>query len=259
VTQRGAERKAAGPWLAGRLPITPDNAPSRVRAELQIPHGAHAANPKRVGRRHQRYVPLGAPSSHCAAEYIADTLPHASAREYPVVVVTDLVEIRRLGSAKKNENLGFRRYLSAHQHRVEELQSLAAQIQPQIDCTTCANCCRCGVVEVHRGDVEALARHVGVSFEEATRAYTRLDPENPGTRVLKNTHSGCVFVRGNLCAVYPARPKACRDFPHLSFGTHSLGSRISSLARWIPICPIVYNAFESYKRAVGYHPPDHAA
>jgi hypothetical protein len=174
-------------------------------------------------------------------------------------VVTDLVEIRRLGSAKKNENLGFRRYLSAHHHGVEELQSLAAQIQPQIDCTTCANCCRCCVVEVHRGDVEALARHVGVSFEEGTRAYTRLDPENPGTRVLKNTHSGCVFVRGNLCAVYPARPKACRDFPHLSFGTHSLGSRISSLARWIPICPIVYNAFESYKRAVGYHPPDHAA
>jgi hypothetical protein len=113
------------------------------------------------------------------------TLPHASAREYPVAVVTDMVEIRRLGSAKKDENLGFRRYLSAHHHRVEELQSLAAQIQPQIDCTTCANCCRCGVVEVHRGDVEALARHVGGSFEEATGAYTRLDPENPGTRVLK--------------------------------------------------------------------------
>ncbi len=59
-------------------------------------------------------------------------------------MVTDLVEIRRLGSAKKDENLGFRRYLSAHHHRVEELQSLAAQIQPRIDCTTCANCCRCG-------------------------------------------------------------------------------------------------------------------
>ena len=183
------------------------------------------------------------------------TVPHAFALEYPVVaVVTDLVEIGRLGSAKKDENLAFRRYLSAHHHRVEELQSLAAQIQPQIDCTTCANCCRCGVVEVHCGDIENLSRHIGVSIEEATRAYTRLDPENPGTRVLKNTRTGCVFLRGNLCAVYPARPKVCRDFPHLSFGTHSLGSRISSLTRWIPLCPIVYNAFENYKHVVGYHP-----
>jgi len=174
-------------------------------------------------------------------------------------MVTDLVQIRRLGLAKKDENLAFRRYLSAHRHRVEELQSLAAQIQPRIDCTTCANCCRCGVVEVHRDDVEAFARHLGVGCEEATHAYTRLDPDNPSTRVLKNTRSGCVFLRGNLCAVYPARPKACRDFPHLSFGTHSLGGRISSLARWIPMCPIVYNAFESYKSAVGYHPRDRAS
>ena len=178
---------------------------------------------------------------------------------YPVAVVTDLVEIRQLGLAKKDENLEFRRYLSAHHHRVEELQSLAAQIQPRIDCTTCANCCRCGVVEVQRGDVEALARHLNVTTDEAARKYTRLDRDSPSTRLLKNNRSGCVFLRGNLCAVYPARPKACRNFPHLSFGMHSLGSRISSLTRWIPNCPIVYNAFESYKRAVGYRPPDRAS
>jgi Fe-S-cluster containining protein len=166
------------------------------------------------------------------------------------------MEIRRLGLAKKDENLGFRRYLSAQRHLIEELQSLAAQIQSRIDCTACANCCRCSVVEVHCGDVDALARNFGVSFEEATRAYTCLDCEDPGTRILKNARGQCVFLCGNHCSVYPARPKTCRDFPHLSFGSHSLGSRISSLARWIPFCPIVYNAFESYKRAVGYHHRD---
>jgi uncharacterized protein len=188
-----------------------------------------------------------------------DPFSRPFAWEYAVAVVTDLVEIRRLGLAKKDENLGFRRYLSAQHRRIEELQSLAAQIQPRIDCTACANCCRWSVVEVHRGDVDALASSFGVSFEEATRAYTCLDREDPGTRILKNARGQCVFLRGNRCSVYPDRPKTCRDFPHLSFGSHSLGSRISSLARWIPLCPIIYNAFESYKRAVGYHPPDRDA
>ncbi len=169
-------------------------------------------------------------------------------------MVTDLVEIRRLGLAKKDENLAFRRYLSAQHHRIEELQSVAAQIQPRIDCTVCANCCRWSVVEVHCGDLNALARNFGVSFEEATCAYTCLDREDHSTRILKNARGQCIFLRGNLCSVYPARPKTCRDFPHLSFGSHSLGSRISSLARWIPLCPIIYNAFESYKRTVGFHP-----
>ena len=69
------------------------------------------------------------------------------------------------------------------------------------------------------------------SDERISLKCSRLDRDSPSTRVLKNNRSGCVFLRGNLCAVYPARPKAWRDFPQLSFGTHSLGSRISSLVR----------------------------
>jgi Fe-S-cluster containining protein len=110
---------------------------------------------------------------------------------------------------------------------------------------------------VHFGDIDALARNFGMSFDGAVRAYTCFDPESPGTRILKNARGQCVFLRGNHCSVYPSRPKTCRDFPHLSFGSHSLGSRISSLARWIPLCPIIYNAFESYMHAVGYRPPHH--
>src|SRR4051794_30843307 len=59
--------------------------------------------------------------------------------QYAKHVLTDLVEIRRLGTSKEAENQDFRRYLSAHHHPVEPFQILATEIQRQVDCTACAN------------------------------------------------------------------------------------------------------------------------
>jgi Fe-S-cluster containining protein len=65
---------------------------------------------------------------------------------------------------------------------------------------------------------------------------------------------GCIFLDGNLCMIYEARPKTCRDFPHVAVGTHSLGGRPSSLRRWAALCPIIFNALESYKHLTGFRP-----
>ena len=168
-------------------------------------------------------------------------------------MVTDLVEIRRLGTAKAAENLEFRRYLSARHQPLEPFQKLAAGIQGQMDCMACANCCRHSVVSVSPAEVEAIAQLLGLEAAEAARRYTEPDPDAPATTVLRSSRDGCIFLDGNLCTVYPARPKTCRDFPHVALGMHSLGARISSLCRWAALCPIVYNALEEYKRLVGYH------
>jgi hypothetical protein len=170
-------------------------------------------------------------------------------------VVTDLAEIRRLGTSRSRENQDFRRYLAAHHQPIEPFQILAGETARQIDCTACANCCRYSVVSVTRAEIETIARSLDLPADEVTRIYTSPDPDAPAMRVLKSTPGGCIFLRGNLCTVYAARPNACRDFPHITLGTHSLGGRISSLCRWASLCPIIYNALESYKHLVGYHPP----
>ena len=172
-------------------------------------------------------------------------------------MVTDLVEIRRLGDIQEAENLEFRRYLTAHHCRIEELQTLAVGIERQIDCTACANCCRHSVVSVSQAEIEALATYLDVNREEVVRNSTDPDPEAPARRILKSKKDGCIFLDGNLCTVYAARPKACRDFPHVTPGSHSLGARVSSLCRWVSLCPILYNAFELYKHRVGFHPHLH--
>lgn len=60
-------------------------------------------------------------------------------------VVTDLTEVLRLGTAKAQENLAFRRYLSARHSADAPFQILASEVQQHMDYTNYANCCRpCG-------------------------------------------------------------------------------------------------------------------
>ena len=168
-------------------------------------------------------------------------------------MVTDLAEVFRLGTAKVKENLDFRRHLSAHHHSDKPFQILASEVQQHIDCTACANCCRYSVVSVNKSEIENIARHIGTASEVVVRRYTVPDPDAPALRILRNSGGGCIFLDGNLCMIYEARPKTCRDFPHVAVGKHSLGSRQSSLARWAPLCPIIFNALEEYKHLTGYH------
>jgi Fe-S-cluster containining protein len=185
-------------------------------------------------------------------------LPFGARGEYATGVVTDLAEIRRLGAEREAENIEFRRYVAEHHLPVEPFQILAGEIQRQVDCTACANCCRYSVVNVSPPEIADIARHLELEPDDVVREYTAPDPEDSHQRILRSTRDGCVFLDGTLCMVYPARPKSCRDFPHLTPGTHSLGGRVSSLCRWASLCPIVYNAIESYKHLVGYHPHSRA-
>jgi Fe-S-cluster containining protein len=175
------------------------------------------------------------------------------AQEYCLGVVTDIAEVYRLGTAKAKENLDFRRYLSAHHQSDEKFHILANEVQKHVDCTACANCCRHSVVAVNDRDIERIARHLGVSVDEARRVYTVADAEASSARVLRSSREGCVFLKGTFCSIYTVRPKTCRDFPHVAAGEHSLGGRLESHARWAALCPIVYNAIEQYKHVTGFH------
>lgn len=100
----------------------------------------------------------------------------------------------------------------------------------------------------------AIAEHLRLAPADVIRQYTVPDPEDSAGRVLRHTKAGCIFLDGTLCMVYEARPRACRDFPHLGSGVRSLGSRLPSVFKRASICPIIFNVLESYKELIGYHP-----
>ena len=165
-------------------------------------------------------------------------------------MLTDLVQIRRLGQQKRDENSRFRAYLRNHRHSDRRLRRFGEDIEAQIDCTTCANCCRVSEVEITDRDIDKLAKFLGMTREEFIRDSTQ--QAESGELILKRTDAGCVFLEGNLCSVYEARPQNCANFPHLVRGTGSIASRMWRLVERAEYCPIVYNWMEKVKEDIGF-------
>src|SRR5207247_2177377 len=66
-----------------------------------------------------------------------------------------------------------------------------------------------------------LARYLDILPEQVVRNYAIPDLEDR-ENMLRHTKDGCVFLDGNLCMVYEARPRACRKFPYLTTHERSL-------------------------------------
>ncbi|HJT86627.1 MAG TPA: YkgJ family cysteine cluster protein [Bryobacteraceae bacterium] len=166
-------------------------------------------------------------------------------------MTTDLVQIRLLGEKKREENLRFRRFMKSRDHSDRILRRMAEEIEQQIDCTVCANCCKVATAVVTERDVERLARHFRVSAAEFRSRYTSHSDEE-GDILRRSEEAGCVFLEGTTCTVYEERPDACRRFPHLVRGAGSIASRMWQFVDRACYCPIVYNALEAFKQELGF-------
>jgi Fe-S-cluster containining protein len=165
-------------------------------------------------------------------------------------VLTDLVQIKRLGEKQRDENLRFRAWLKRHNFVERRLKAIAENVEESIDCTACGNCCRVATTQLNERDIERLARFMGQTPAQFIRDYT-VETEDEG-RILKRTEAGCVFLDGSMCSVYEARPETCRLFPHLVKGNGSFLSRMWHMSDRAVYCPIVFNSLEAFKKETGF-------
>src|ERR1700736_5663382 len=140
-------------------------------------------------------------------------------------MITDLVQIRLLGEKKRAENERLRKHMKSRGNSDRILRRVAQGIEDQIDCTACANCCRVATARVSERDVEHLARFLRVKPDVFLRDYTQ-HSEEEGTVLRRTREEGCVFLDGNTCTVYEARPETCQKFPHVVRGSGSIASRM---------------------------------
>jgi Fe-S-cluster containining protein len=87
------------------------------------------------------------------------------------------------------------------------------------NCAKCPGyCCSYPIIALNKRDVERLAKHFGLTFEEARAKFTI---ERGGEKYLMRRKSDHVFGRicrffdteKRRCTVYEARPGVCRDYP----------------------------------------------
>lgn len=166
-------------------------------------------------------------------------------------MITDLVQIRMLGERKRDENERFRRHMKSRDHSDRILRRIAEDIEEQIHCTQCANCCRVATAKVTERDVERLAKYLRVKPARVMADYV-VKSEEEGLILQRDKKTGCVFLNGNECTVYDARPESCQKFPHVVRGNGSIVSRMWELIDRACYCPIVYNSLEAFKDEMNF-------
>ena len=164
-------------------------------------------------------------------------------------LITDLVQIRRLGETKREENQRLRKHMKSHNYVERRLKAIAQEIENETDCKTCANCCRVATVKLKDRDVEQMRKALHMRKGDFLRDCT---DQNEEGLILKRNEAGCVFLEGKLCSIYEDRPDACQDFPHLVRGEGSLVARMWKMPDRAVYCPIVYNSLEAFKDEVGF-------
>ena len=165
-------------------------------------------------------------------------------------MLTDLVQIKRLGEKRREENQRFRAWMRRHNFVERRFKAIAQEVEAAIDCTACANCCRVATTQLTERDVERISHNLGMKKQEFLRDYT-FKSEQEGL-ILKRTEQGCVFLEGNLCSIYEFRPGTCELFPHLVKGSGSMLSRMWHMADRAVYCPIVYNSLERFKKETSF-------
>jgi Fe-S-cluster containining protein len=84
-------------------------------------------------------------------------------------------------------------------------------------CTECGKCCTgtSGYVWVTEEEMQGMAVQLNITLKEFKVKFTR-QRDNRFALIEQKTENGeyrCIFLKGNKCEVYLARPEQCRTFP----------------------------------------------
>ncbi|HEY9007278.1 YkgJ family cysteine cluster protein [Ohtaekwangia sp.] len=125
----------------------------------------------------------------------------------------DLQQFRLQAQQRDKDNKKFLQSLKKKDARkVDDVfHELHEEVFEEMDCLTCANCCKTTSPIFYQTDIERVAKSLRMKPGDFIEKYLRIDEDKD--YVLKS--SPCPFLdTDNYCMVYEDRPKACREYPH---------------------------------------------
>lgn len=91
---------------------------------------------------------------------------------------------------------------------------LDKEVWQEIDCLSCANCCKKMTPTFTPQDLKRISAHFNETPDEFRKKWLKKD----SNKDLVNKIQPCQFLdmKTNMCSIYAIRPVDCSGFPHLS-------------------------------------------
>lgn len=157
----------------------------------------------------------------------------------------NLERFREVAKNKSAENRKFLQTLKKKDARLvdDAFHQMHEEVFEELDCLTCANCCKTTSPIFYQTDIERVAKALRMKPGDFIETYLRVDEDNDF--VLKS--APCPFLDSeNYCSVYDSRPRACREYPHTD---RKKMIQITELTfKNTLVCPAVLEMVERLKR-----------
>ena len=159
----------------------------------------------------------------------------------------DLSKFAVEAKKKSAENRVFLQKLKSKNARVidDAFHQLHDEVFEEIDCLSCANCCKTTSPIFYQTDIERVAKSLRMKPRDFVEKYLRIDEDKD--YVLKS--SPCPFLDAeNYCSVYEDRPKACREYPHTN--RKKMVQILDLTYKNTLVCPAVLEMVERLKKVL---------
>lgn len=162
-----------------------------------------------------------------------------------VILYMDLQRFKEIATARARENKSFLQSLKKKNPR--EVDALFHQTHHEVfeetDCLTCANCCKTTSPIFYQTDIERIAKFLRVKPGDFIEKYLRVDED----RDFVLRVAPCPFLgEDNMCSIYDARPKACREYPHTD--RKKMTQIMDLTMKNTLVCPAVLEIVERLKK-----------
>lgn len=146
---------------------------------------------------------------------------------------------------KENENFYRRLKLKSPRNLDDLFHTEHDKAFEEIDCLSCANCCKTTSPIFYQRDIERAAKACRLKPGDFIDKYLRIDEDND--YVLKQ--APCPFLDGeNYCVIYEDRPNACREYPHTD--RKKMQQILDLTFKNTLVCPAVLKITEEIKKHI---------
>jgi Fe-S-cluster containining protein len=166
------------------------------------------------------------------------------------------VNLRAFQSKVKKTKKGMKRYLTKiGKENPRGLDALIPQMErevwQEIDCLSCANCCKKMTPTFTRQDVKRIAAHLNMTPAAFTEKWLEYDKKD---KDWLNVARPCQFLdtKTNMCSIYEVRPADCAGFPHLT--KRKMKDYVHVHQQNIEYCPATYRLVEKMQVEIAILP-----